>query len=228
MRHAIIVFMWNRLRGIACGLGILILGGILGIVGLGWRIDRYGQVDRRQQADVIIVMGARVLPDGQPGPDLRSRTQHGVNLYREGWAPYLMLTGGFTGDSASAAAVARRLALAWGVPDSHIRLAEGSLSTWEDAQVAASLMRRHGWRRAIVVSHPLHLYRTYRMFHREGVAVYPSPTPDVAVSSMPWRRRAFLDLREALALVWSYLPDPVRYSSWTAVLQGWIYDGFVR
>ncbi|HEY65495.1 MAG TPA: YdcF family protein [Caldilineae bacterium] len=197
----------------------------MGIAILGWRVDRYSRKDRRQPADVIIVMGARVLPDGRPGPDLYSRARHGVALYREGWASEIMFTGGYVGDPASAAAVARRLALEWGVPDEHIWLAEGSMSTWQDAQVAVALMRERGWRRAIVVSHPLHLYRAQRMFLREGLLVYPSPTPDVHVSHMPWQKRAYLDLREALALVWSYLPDVVRSSRWTTVLQEYVYDG---
>ncbi|MCS7222271.1 MAG: YdcF family protein [Anaerolineae bacterium] len=201
------------------GLAFLILGGLCGLAWMAWLVDQYGQVDRKQHADVIIVLGARVLPDGRPGPDLYSRTRHGVNLYQSGWASQLMFTGGYAGDAASAAAVARRLALKWGVPDEHIWLADGSMSTWEDAKVAARLMRRQGWQRAIVVSHPLHLYRAQWMFRRAGLTVYPSPTPDVSVAEMDWRQRLYLDVREALALAWSYLPGEAQRLAWTAELQ---------
>lgn len=207
------------LRRVQRGLAFLILGGLCGLAWIAWLVDQYGQVDRKRHADVIIVLGARVLPDGRPGPDLYSRTRHGVNLYQGGWAPELMFTGGYAGDATSAAAVARRLALKWGVPDEHIWLADGSMSTREDAEVAARLMRRQGWQQAIVVSHPLHLYRAQWMFRQAGLTVYPSPTPDVSVAGMAWRQRLYLDVREALALAWSYLPSGTRRPAWTAELQ---------
>jgi uncharacterized SAM-binding protein YcdF (DUF218 family) len=194
------------LRRVRQGFVFLILSGLCGLAWVMWLVDQYGQVDRKQPANVIIVLGARVLPDGQPGPDLYSRTRYAVNLYRSGWAPELMFTGGYVGDVSSAAAVARRLALQWGVPDEHIWLAEGSMNTREDAEVAVQLMRRQGWQQAIVVSHPLHLYRAQWMFRRAGLIVYPSPTPDVSVAEMAWQQRVYLDMREALALAGSYLP----------------------
>ena len=45
-------------------------------------------------ADVIVVLGAAPLPDGRPGPAMVRRVERGVELYREGRAPWLLMTGG--------------------------------------------------------------------------------------------------------------------------------------
>ena len=57
---------------------------LLGVVLFAWfwiRIDRFGQIDRAQRADVIVVLGAQVLPIGQAQPDLEARTAHAISLY---------------------------------------------------------------------------------------------------------------------------------------------------
>ncbi|NIV30768.1 MAG: YdcF family protein, partial [Anaerolineae bacterium] len=60
---------------------------------IGLRINLTGARDRAQPADAIVILGARVQPNGQPGPDLAERTRHGVRLFQRGLAPYLICTG---------------------------------------------------------------------------------------------------------------------------------------
>ncbi len=189
-----------------------------------FEIDRYGRRDLAQPADAIVVLGAFVLPDGRPGPDLSIRTQHGVTLYREGLAPRLICTGGIKDEPASAAAVARTLAISLGVPVEATFLADGSANTEEDAQRVAMVMRQHGWRTAILVSHPLHIYRVKLFFEREGLTVYTSPTTtDVDGIALPWR--IYYTLRESMGVLWPYLEKAGFPPTWTAALQAWVYTG---
>lgn len=189
---------------------------------LGWKINQTGASDQAQPADAIVVMGAQVDLDGQPGPDLRVRTLHAVDLYRQGLAPYLVCTGGYRDDPLSAAAVACNLAVSQGVPEESALLADGSMTTREDAARAAELAAARGWKTAILVSHPLHLERARRLFEAQGIAVYPSPT-STNLTAISWDTRAWLTLREAVGIVWIGLEDIGVPYKWTRQLSRWVY-----
>ena len=170
----------------------------------------------------IVVFGARVEPDGQPGPDLQVRTLHAVSLFQRGLAPYVICTGGYQGDRLSAASVACNLALSQGVPAEKILLAEGSMTTSEDAVSARDLMLERGWGTAILVSHPLHLERARLLFEGRGTTVYPSPT-NTDLTTIPWRTRAWLTAREAVGIVWIGLEEIGVPYEWTHSLSRWVY-----
>jgi hypothetical protein len=76
------------------GLGLVIAIPVALFLKLCLDIDRQGRMDRAQPADTIVVLGARLLPDGRPSDDLKERTWHGVELYRAGWAHNVICTGG--------------------------------------------------------------------------------------------------------------------------------------
>ncbi|HEX2610114.1 MAG TPA: YdcF family protein, partial [Gemmatimonadales bacterium] len=61
------------------------------------------QQDQRHSADAIVVLGAAQY-NGRPSPVLRARLDHGLELYREGLAPRIVVTGGVgRGDTTSEA-----------------------------------------------------------------------------------------------------------------------------
>lgn len=184
-------------RYLLIGLGLAIAILVALFLKLCLDIDHQGRLDQAQPADVIVILGAKLLPDGQPSPDLQERTWHGVALYQAGWAPNMICTGGPTAGHSSGAAVAKGLAVSWGVPEEQVFLAEGCLITSDDARRTAAIMAKHGWQRAILVSHPLHVYRAKVLFEREGVIVYTSPTnTDVGSIALPWR--VYYTVREGL------------------------------
>lgn len=204
-------------------LGVLILvAAAITFLFVCWQINRTGARDQAQQADVIIILGAMVQADGQPGPDLRSRTLHAVSLYHRGLAPNLITTGGYQNDRLSAAAVARRLATAQGVPPDRILLADGSMTTREDAERARQIMSAHQWHTAILVSHPLHLERARAYFQDGEITAFPSPT-STELESIPWRTRAYLTAREAVGVIWIGLEDLGVPPEWTVPLSRWVF-----
>src|SRR3712207_1629475 len=74
--------------------GAASLMGIVGYGGLMAFLDAYGQHDRAQPAQAIVILGAHVNERGVPGPSLHSRTLRAVQLYRQGLAPKIICTGG--------------------------------------------------------------------------------------------------------------------------------------
>jgi len=199
-----------------------LLAGVAQFAYLAYRINRTGSRDQATKADVVVVLGAQVDASGQAGPDLQSRTLHGVALVQAGFARHLICTGGYRGDRLSAAAVACRLAVAQGVPATNVLLAEDSMTTWEDARATALLMRQQGWRSAILVSHPLHLERARLLFEGEGIAVHPSPT-STNLAGIPWRHRAWLTAREAVGILWIGLSELGVPYEWTDGFSRWVY-----
>lgn len=200
-------------------LALLLIFGLLCL-----NIDYYGRQDLAQQADAIVVLGALVLPSGQPGPDLTIRTEHAVSLYEAGLAPRLICAGGVRDDAASAASKCRSLAISLSVPEEAVMIADGSANTEEDAHQVATVMAEHGWHTAIVVSHPLHVYRAKIFFENEHLVVYTSPTTtDVDAIEMPWR--AYYTIREGAGILWPYLEQAGFPPDWTAALQKWVYAG---
>ena len=53
------------------GLGV----STFGLYGVAFVVDRFGQHERAVPSDVLVVLGARVLPGGQPSPALRARIE---------------------------------------------------------------------------------------------------------------------------------------------------------
>jgi len=198
--------MKRFLRSVTRLVCLLLLLATLALGLLCWKIDHYGRQDDLQHADAIVILGAQVDSTGRPGSDLTSRTYHGVDLYNTGWSPRVICTGGYEGDPLSAAAVACRFAVSLGVASDAVLLADGGMTTAEDARATAEVMRPHGWTSVLLVSHPLHLYRASWSFRRYGLAVHSSPTTTETHRILPPLRLWYL-VREAGALIVTVLED---------------------
>ena len=219
----IIAYMKRLFRLLVRVLGLLLLAAILAFGVLVWQVDRLGERDDAQAADAIVVLGARVLPDGSPGSDLTSRILHGLDLWRLAYAPHIICTGGFKDEPLSAAAVCRRYAVDWGVPANQVWLADDTTNTIEDAASTARVMAAQGWRSAILVSHPLHLYRARWLFRRVGLDVVTSPTT-TETQRILLPLRVWYATREAGAILITVLDERGWISpDWTARLQTWSY-----
>jgi uncharacterized SAM-binding protein YcdF (DUF218 family) len=186
-------------------------------------VDRTGRHDNARQSDVVVVLGARIEANGQPSSDLASRITHGIELWKAGLAPFIICTGGFKDERLSAAAVCRRTAIQRGVPADRIALADGTMNTVEDAQATARVMAEHGWHTAILVSHPLHLFRTHWLFKRVGVESVISPTA-ARIDRIPLSLRLWYTAREVGAVVATAV-DLQRWlpPEWRTRLQQWSY-----
>jgi uncharacterized SAM-binding protein YcdF (DUF218 family) len=210
------------IRGGLTLLVLVVVAGVTTVLFIAWQINDTGVRDDAEPADAIVILGALVEPNGQAGPNLRARTLHAVNLFQRGLAPYVVCTGGYQNDRHSAAAVACDLAISQGVPAEKVLLADGSMTTHEDAARTADLMAAYGWQTAILVSHPLHLERARVLFEAEGLTIYPSPT-STDLGAIPWRTRAWLTARETAGIMWIMLEEVGIPYDWTAPLSRWVY-----
>ena len=170
-------------------------------------IDQRSSKDDSRPADVILVLGSAVWANEQPSPSLRARTERAIELYQEGYAPYLLLSGGLGRHPPEEAEVMRRLATAAGVPEEALVLDKEAHSTRESIEKAREIMQREGWETAIFVSDPFHMQRSLLMARDVGIQAYGSPALDSPTYTLP-ARRGFYTSREVLALWWYLFQRP--------------------
>jgi uncharacterized SAM-binding protein YcdF (DUF218 family) len=166
-------------------------------------IDAYGQQDRAQPAQAIVVLGSRVLANGQPGPALTRRTRHAVALYEQGLAPLIVCTGGLGDNPPTEAEAACSLAAELGVPTAALLLENQARSTEENALYTAALGRAHGFATVIIVTDGYHQYRAGVLFRQAGLVGYGSPA-QVTAGPMNALERYGRGTRELAALAWYY------------------------
>lgn len=177
------------LFGWAWRLSLLLLVWVAGVAGY---IVWIGERDQAAAADVIIVLGAAAY-DARPSPVFEERIRHGIDLYQRGLAKHVIFTGGFgEGARFSESQVARRYALRHGVPARAILIETASRTTRQNLQQAEALMKARGFKRAIIVSDPLHMARALRLSRELGIDALGSSTPTSRFRSFDTRKRFLL------------------------------------
>lgn len=174
MKRASTSLGWRLARGALAGLAALWLLSLLLV--LVWQ-----RRDSRAPSRAIVVLGAAQYA-GKPSPVLRARVDHAIGLWQRGFAPTVIMTGGRApGDTTSEAAVARRYAIANGVPDSAVLVESESRSTSEALRNVAALLKT-GPRDVILVSDPFHMLRLSILARRFGLQPRTSPTHTSPIS----------------------------------------------
>jgi uncharacterized SAM-binding protein YcdF (DUF218 family) len=153
-----------------------------------YRIAAQGEIDEARRADAIVVLGAAQF-DGRPGGVFEARLQHAVDLYRQHYAPYLIVTGGkLPDDRTTEAATAQAWAIAHGVPKEAILGENRGRNTLESLEAVAAIMRANDLRSAVFVSDRTHMLRVLRMAADLGLTAWSSPTPTSPTDLEPDRR----------------------------------------
>jgi len=158
----------------------------------------FGSTEYCQNANVAVVLGAGIHPDGTPTDALQDRVNTAVRLYKDQRVRALLMTGGVD-NAGSEPQVMRRLAIEAGVPADVTVLDERGSNTQASARNLIALMHQFGWHDCLLVSHDFHLPRIKRLLDREGVRSYTVPAHEARPLLMmgPWYR-----LREVFA--WHY------------------------
>lgn len=126
--------------------------------------------EQAQAVDVIIVLGAAQKPDGAPGPAMERRVRRGVELYHEGKAPRLLMSGGITAFREPESQTMAALASEMGVNPDHVLQENRSRRTLDNAHFCAKILKTRGFRRCILVTDDFHMARALTTFQSFGVA----------------------------------------------------------
>jgi uncharacterized SAM-binding protein YcdF (DUF218 family) len=169
------------------------------LVGVGHWLD---VTDPLTKADAIVAISG----------DTGARADSAIALWKQGYAPVLIFSGGSRDpESVASAELMKRTAVAAGVPADAIVVEGTSATTEENANQVAELMRTRGLRSAILVTSPYHQRRAALLFEREFGRVSltlrnrPAEDPDWDPSfwwtSEPSRSLTLVELAKLGALV---------------------------
>ena len=152
------------------------------LVGIGHFLD---VADPLAKADAIVAISG----------DTGARADTAIALWKRGYAPLLIFSGGSKDpESVASAELMKRTAVAAGVPASAIAVEGSSATTEENAARVAELMSARGLRSAILVTSPYHQRRAATLFEREferrgGLEFHNHPAADPEWDENLWWTR---------------------------------------
>jgi uncharacterized SAM-binding protein YcdF (DUF218 family) len=143
------------------------------------------QQDQRRPVDAIVVLGAAQY-NGRPSPVLRARLDHALQLYHQGYASRIVVTGGVgRGDTTSEALVGRNYLLGHDVPPAAVVVQPQGRSTQASMTAVAGWLAAEQLSRVILVSDPFHMFRLRLEARRTDLEAYTSPTESSPISDNP-------------------------------------------
>ena len=169
------------------------------LVGVGHWLDLS---DPLGHADAIVAISG----------DTGARAESAIALWKQGYAPVLIFSGGSSDpESVASAELMKRAAVTAGVPLNAIIVEGSSATTEENAQRVAELMKSRGLVSAILVTSPYHQRRAAMLFEREFGRVAlsfrnhpaddPEWDPNLWWTADPSRSLTLLELAKLGALV---------------------------
>jgi uncharacterized SAM-binding protein YcdF (DUF218 family) len=141
-----------------------------------------GSTDYRRPADAIVVFGARVRLDGTPSITLANRVITASEVYRQGLADTIVMTGGIEPTGYDETVVMRNLALELGVPSAAIVLDPEGDTTSASVANTTRMLRELGMDRILAVSQFYHLPRIKLAYAAAGVEVWTVPARTGSIS----------------------------------------------
>lgn len=118
-----------------------------------------GLTDEIHQADVAVVLGNTVAPDGNPSPRLQARLDKTIELYQKGFFINIIVSGGFGVEGFDEAVVMRQYLINQGVPAERIFSDSEGKTTNLTAKNTALIMKENNWQSALIVSQYFHISR---------------------------------------------------------------------
>ena len=181
-------------RRILIGVGVVMVAGIGYFLVTLAQVWSTGRTHDSAPVDAIVVMGAAQY-DGRPSPQLAARLDHVVELWPDGIAPLVVVTGGnipgdrFTEAEASASYLEER-----GVPESSILMENDGSTSYESLQAVSILLEDRGLDDVLIVTDPYHSLRSRLIAEEVGLHASVSSTQTSVVTGGDALRR---ELEEA-------------------------------
>ncbi len=142
-------------------------------------------------ADCILVLGAGLLPDGSPSLMLGERIRTGVELYKAGVAPKLLMSGDHSRSDHDEVNAMKDAAKAQGVPSEDIFMDHAGFATYDSFYRAGAIF---GVKKVVIVTQAYHLPRAIWIARRLGLEAV-----GVACDTRRYAGQLYRDVREILA-----------------------------
>ena len=171
-----------------------------------------------QKTDLIAVLGGGAYRNGILSSASNERLIRGLLLYKEGYAPKILFSGGTissrskkivhtlvkTADSSGINGVEAesmgRIVRNLGIPEKDIAIDAESTQTYGNLKAVKDYMDANGLRSCLITTSPTHMHRSYLVAKKLGMDCHPAPVQDYTQYINGFVGR--LDL--AAAVMWEY------------------------
>ncbi|MCZ8521750.1 MULTISPECIES: SanA/YdcF family protein [Paenibacillus] len=174
---------------------LLLLGGLsVGLIDRHVRAAAAPYLFRAEEvppAEAILVLGARVYPDGRVSDIVKDRLDTGVELYRLGRAPKILVSGDHGRKDYDEVNTMKNYLLKAGVPEADIFMDHAGFDTYDSMYRARDVFLV---RKAIVVTQDYHVKRAVYLGRELGIDTY-----GVASDHRNYRKIVQYEAREVLA-----------------------------
>lgn len=123
-------------------------------------VAAFGYFSKPDKSDCIIVLGCMVY-GSEPSPFLKERLNEAIRLYNNGYAKYIIVSGGQgKGEYISEAQAMENYLVSKGIPNKYIIKEDTSKNTYDNLNNSKQIMNKNNIKSAIVVSNKFHLFRS--------------------------------------------------------------------
>ena len=170
----------NKKKLLKIGFVVLICFAIIGIVTVisinnhvknvgGRNIITPEEAIKIDDIDCIVVLGCQVKDDGKPSDMLADRLRRGIELYNQGVAPKIIMSGDHGQKEYDEVNTMKQVAVDAGIPSNDIFMDHAGFSTYESLYRAKEIFEAD---KIIVVTQKYHLYRTMYIAEKLGIEAY--------------------------------------------------------
>lgn len=186
--------VWQRMVLLSALLLLLLGGNRWTAMSLAYALERhYWPVAELPAVDTAVVLGGGTLSADYPrsGVELNAagdRVLYAAQLYQQGKAKHLLLSGGFLGWNPRQTSPAQDMAdllQSLGVPKQVLWLEPDSRNTYENAVFSAKILEQAGVEEILLVTSAWHMHRAEKLFEAQGLKVIPAPV-DFMVTQRDW------------------------------------------
>lgn len=157
------------------------------------------QLHPAQPADVAVVLGNTVNPDGTLSPRLEARMSAALRLYERNWVRYVLVSGATGVEGLNEAEVMQSWLLGHGVPGSAVLVDRDGANTHATAEHTYTLLAEKGLRTAVVVTSYYHVPRTRLAVAAAGVDVTGAES-----ATLIWEPREVYAIGREIAALYQY------------------------
>ena len=191
--------MKKRWRYVIAALVLLAVLAILAVLGINGYVVEHTknkilsaeQAAELEDVDCILVLGCLVREDGSLSAMLHDRLQRGVELYKAGAAPKLLMSGDHGTEGYDEVNAMKRFATDAGISSGDVFMDHAGFSTYESMIRAKTIF---GAKKIIIVTQRYHLYRALYIAEKLGLEAY-----GVSSDYRNYAGQALREVREILA-----------------------------
>lgn len=157
-----------------------------------------GLCDRVGKADVALVLGNTVNPDGTPSARLKARLDTALDCYRKGMFPLILVSGGTGKEGLPEGTAMKNYLVKNGVPAPAIVVDDQGVDTRASAKNTAALLSQRNLKSVFVITQYFHVPRSRLALRKQGVSDIYSAHP------------SFFEVRDIYS-IFRELPAYVKY-----------------